>query len=231
MSVITAHSVKQRYKIPDYEAFKLLSDYGIPHLPYGFARTPEEAGKIAAEIGFPVALKVVSPNISHKTDVGGVVLNLLSTQEVVKEATNMLERIRARLSDAIIEGFLVQKMAKPGIEVIIGGLRDPVFGVILMFGLGGIFTEVFRDVTFRVWPITLEEALEMMREIKSKAVLQGYRGMQPVDVSSLADIVVKLGKLLEDHEEIESADLNPVIAYPNGAVVVDARFILSQQLH
>lgn len=215
-----------RSKVLDHEAFMLLQRYNIPHPPYGLARTPEEAGEIATKIGFPVVLKVVSPDISHKTDVGGVILGVNTPEEAVRGAELIFKNVRERVPTAQISGILVQKMAPKGVEVIIGGILDPVFGITLMFGLGGVFTEVFRDVTFRVWPITIDEAVEMINEIKSAVILRGFRGMPPVDIRSIADIIVKLGKILEDHPNIETADLNPVLAYPNGALAIDARFIL-----
>ncbi|MEM4481408.1 MAG: acetate--CoA ligase family protein [Desulfurococcaceae archaeon] len=213
-------------KLLEHEAFEILSKYNIPHPPYALARTPEEAGKVAAEIGFPVVLKIVSPDISHKTDVGGVILGVSGPEEAIKSAELIFKNVKERAPNARIEGVLVQKMAPKGLEVIVGGLVDPVFGITLMFGLGGVFTEVFKDVTFRVWPITIDDAVDMINEIKSSVVLKGFRGMPPVDIRSIADIIVKLGKILEDRPDIETADLNPVLAYPNGALAIDARFIL-----
>lgn len=216
-----------RYKLLEHEAFQLLEEYRIPYPPYGLAKTPEEAGELASKIGFPVVLKVVSPDISHKTDVGGVILGVSSVEEVVEGFEKILRNVKSKVPGARVDGVLVQKMIPRGVEVIVGGLRDYTFGVAVMFGLGGVFTEVFKDVTFRIWPFTLEEALEMVNEIRSAVILKGFRDAPPVDVYSIADIVVKLGKLLSEHTEIESADLNPVVAYPDRALVVDARFIMN----
>jgi len=218
----------KKFKLLEHEAFQLLEEYGIPYPPYGLARTPDDVKEIVPKIGFPVVLKIVSPDISHKTDVGGVILGVNSVEEAVKGFEEILNNVRTRAPYAHVEGVLVQKMVPRGLEVIIGGLRDGVFGTVLMFGLGGVFTEVLRDVTFRVWPITINEALEMLNDIKGSAILRGYRSVPPADLNSLADIIVKLGKLLDEHPEIESVDFNPVVAYPDQAVVVDARFILSQ---
>ncbi|MEM0470494.1 MAG: acetate--CoA ligase family protein [Desulfurococcaceae archaeon] len=215
-----------RYKLLEHEAFRLLEEYGIPYPPYGLAKTPEEAAELASKIGFPVVLKVVSPDISHKTDVGGVILGVSSVEEVVEGFEKIMKNVKSRVQDARVNGILVQKMVPRGVEVIVGGLRDYTFGVAVMFGLGGVFTEVFKDVTFRIWPFTLEEALEMVNEIRSATILKGFRDTPPVDVYSVADILVKLGKLLNEHSEIESADLNPVVVYPDRALVVDARFIV-----
>jgi acyl-CoA synthetase (NDP forming) len=215
-------------KLPDEEVFKLLEEYKIPYLPFIITKTPEEAATAAEKIGFPVVVKVISPDISHKSDVGGVIIGLNNTAEVTRAAQEVLEKVKARAPSARITGIMVQKMAKPGVEVIIGGLRDAIFNTTLMFGLGGIYTEILRDVSFRVWPITEEEAVEMIIEIRSRNILRGYRNTPPVDLKSLAEIILKLGRILEEHSEIQSADLNPVLAYPNGAVVVDARFIVRE---
>lgn len=225
---IPHHEVNKssRRKLLEHEAFELLAKYDIPFPPYGLAKTPIEAGELSEKIGFPVVLKVVSLDISHKTDVGGVILGVSSPEEAIKAFQEISENVRRKAPGARIEGVLVQKMVPKGLEVIIGGLRDPTFDVVVMFGLGGVFTEVLRDVTFRVWPFTKHDAMEMLNELRGSVLLRGFRGMPAVNEESIADIIVKFGKLLEDHPEIESADLNPVIAYPNGSLVVDARFIL-----
>jgi len=228
LKIFTQGLMSRLVKLPDDEAFKLLEKYSIPHPPHAIVKSPEEAGLAAEKLGFPVVIKVVSPDISHKSDVGGVVLGLNNTYEVVKAAREMLERVETRAPTARITGIMVQKMARPGVEVIIGGLRDPIFNITLMFGLGGVFTEILHDVSFRVWPITEREALEMITEIQSNQLLRGYRTTPPVDVKSLARIIVRLGEIFEDHLALHSADLNPVIAYSDGALVVDARFIVKE---
>lgn len=216
------------FKLLEHEAFELLRKYAIPYPPYGIAKHPSEAVKIAESIGYPVAMKIVSPDISHKTDVGGVVLGISTPDDVARAFEQIIKNVKFKVPEANIVGVLVQKMVPRGVEVIIGGIRDPVFGVVVMFGLGGIFTEVLKDVTFRIWPFSHVEALNMIEEIKSSILLKGFRGMPPVNTNSIADIVVKLGKLLEENPAIESADLNPVVAYPDGSLVVDARFILKE---
>lgn len=220
--------VGNKRKLLEHEAFTLLSRYNIPHPPYGLAKSREEALEIASGIGLPVALKIVSPDISHKTDVGGVILGVSSLREVAESYDKIIQNVKAKAPGARIEGILVQKMVENGVEVIIGGVRDPVFSTLIMFGLGGVFTEVLRDVTFRVWPITREEAYGMIHEVRSRSILEGYRGASAVDLDSIVDIILKLGKLLEENPWIESADLNPVKAYPNGSIVVDARFIIGE---
>ncbi len=215
-----------RKKLLEHEALEIVKAYGAPIAEAKLAKTVDEAVKAAEEIGYPVVLKIVSPDISHKSDVGGVIVGLNNGEEVRKAAEKILENVKKHAPSARITGLLVQHMAPRGLEVIIGGLRDNVFGPVVMFGLGGIFVEVLKDVSFRVAPITMDDALEMMKEIKSAKLLEGYRNQPPVDKKALAKIILAVAKLLEDNEEIDSIDLNPVIAYPDSAVVVDARVIL-----
>ncbi len=215
-----------RRKLLEHEALEIVKAYGAPIAEAKLAKDPEEAVKIADEIGYPVVLKIVSPDISHKSDVGGVIVGLKNHSQVLEAAKKIFENVRRNAPKARITGLLVQKMAPPGLEVIVGGLRDNVFGPVVMFGLGGIFVEVLKDVSFRIAPITEEDAYEMMKEIKSAKLLEGYRGQPPVDKKSLAKIIIAVAKLLEENEEVESIDLNPIIAYPDSAVVVDARVIL-----
>ncbi|MEM4827731.1 MAG: acetate--CoA ligase family protein, partial [Desulfurococcaceae archaeon] len=173
--------------------------------------------------------KIVSPDISHKTDIGGVILGIKNREEVMDSYRKIITNVKTMYPDARIAGVLVQKMVPKGVEVIVGGARDNVFGIVIMFGLGGVLTEVLRDVTFRVWPFTQEEAMDMIKEIKGVELLRGYRGLPPANINSVAEIVIKLGKLMEENPAIESADLNPVVAYPDKSLVVDARFILKQE--
>ena len=219
---------EERRKLLEHEALELIKAYGAPIADAGLAKTPEEAGELAEKMGFPVVLKVVSPDISHKSDVGGVIVGVNSKEEAIEASKKIIENVSKNVPSARITGILVQKMAKKGLEIIIGGLRDNIFGPVVMFGLGGIFVEVLKDVSFRVAPISYEDAYEMMKEIKSAKLLEGYRGQPPVDKKAIADIIIAVAKLLEENPEVDSVDLNPVIAYPDGAVVVDARVILKQ---
>jgi acyl-CoA synthetase (NDP forming) len=217
---------EKRRKLLEHEAFELVKAYGIPIPETTIAKTPEEAVEIAEKIGYPLVLKVVSPDISHKSDVGGVILNIRSRDEVLKAYKQIHENVSLKAPNARIVGILIQKMMPKGLEVIVGGLRDNIFGPVVMFGLGGIFVEVLRDVSFRIAPITEEDAYEMMNEIKAAKLLEGYRGQPPVDKKSIAKIIMSTAKLLEENPEIESIDLNPIMAYPDKAVVVDVRVIL-----
>ncbi|ABN70334.1 branched-chain acyl-CoA synthetase (ADP-forming) beta subunit / acetyl-CoA synthetase (ADP-forming) beta subunit [Staphylothermus marinus F1] len=217
---------EKRRKLLEHEAFEIIKAYNIPAPETAIARSLEEAIKIAEKIGYPLVLKIVSPDISHKSDVGGVILNIKSKEELIKAFNKIYENVSKNAPGARIVGVLIQKMAPKGLEVIIGGLRDNIFGPVVMFGLGGIFVEVLKDVSFRIAPLTEEDAFEMMSEIKASKLLEGYRGQPPVDKKSLAKIILSVSKLLEENPEIESIDLNPVMAYPDNAVVVDARIIL-----
>ncbi len=217
---------EKRNKLLEHEAYKLVEYYGIPVPRVGLAKNPEEAGEIAEKIGYPIVLKIVSPDITHKSDVGGVVLNLNSREEVVNAAEKIFKNVAEKVPNARIVGVLVQEMIPSGLEVIVGGLRDGIFGSVVMFGIGGIFVEVLRDVSFRIAPISEEDALEMIDEIKSSKILEGYRGQPPVDKKALAKIIVGVANLLEENPEIESIDLNPVMAYEKGARIADARVIV-----
>lgn len=227
---IIAKALKEnRVKLLEHEAIEIIKYYGAPVAETRLARTPEEAGEIAEKIGFPVVLKIVSPDISHKSDVGGVIVGVNSREEAVEKAKKILENVSRKAPNARISGILVQKQARPGLEVIVGGLRDNVFGPVVMFGLGGIFVEVLRDVSFRIAPVSEEEAIEMMKEIKASRILEGYRNTPPVDKKSIAKVIIAAAKLLEENPEVDSLDLNPVIAYSDGALVVDARVILKKE--
>ncbi|MEM4718223.1 MAG: acetate--CoA ligase family protein [Desulfurococcaceae archaeon] len=224
---IIASAIREnRFKLLEHEAFEIAKYYGIPTPNAVLVKSPEEALKLADEIGYPIALKVVSPDITHKSDVGGVKLDLLSKHDVARGVEEILANVPKKAPNARINGVIMYKMAPQGLEVIVGGIRDDIFGPTLMFGLGGIFVEVLRDVSFRIFPISIDDAIEMLNEIKSSKILNGFRGQPPVDKYAIADIIVKTANLLQENEEIESIDLNPVMAYPQGAIAVDVRVVL-----
>ncbi len=212
--------------LTEHEAKKVLSKYGIPVTQGSIAKSADEAFRIASSIGFPVAMKISSPDISHKSDVGGVVLNI--KKEDVKAAySDMITRIKKAVPGASIEGVLVQQMAPSGHEVIVGIKKDAQFGHALMFGLGGIFVEIYKDVSFRVTPIDKKEALEMISEIKGYPILKGIRGKKPADVDAVADVLVSVSELAQK-ENIVELDINPLIVGEKGAVAVDARAIVEK---
>jgi len=220
-----ARKEKRNYLL-EPEAKMVCMEYGIPVTRFKVAGTPEEAVKFAEGIGYPVVLKIVSPDIIHKFDVGGVLLNLKSPDEVKAAYENILKNIKRHKPDAKVLGVLVQEMAPTSTEVIVGATKDPQFGPALMFGLGGIFVEVLKDVTFRIAPITEQDAREMITEVKAYPILKGYRGQLPADIDAIVNILLNTSKLVMDHPEIKELDLNPIMVYEKGAKTVDARIIL-----
>ncbi|HEX2276602.1 MAG TPA: acetate--CoA ligase family protein [Candidatus Tectomicrobia bacterium] len=217
----------KRQLLTEVAAKELLNAEGIPVVPTRLARSAGEAVRLAKSLGLPVALKVVSPDIVHKSDVGGVRLHLTSLAQVSKAYGEIAAGARARIPDAPIEGVSVQSMATPGIEVVAGLTRDRTFGPVVMFGLGGIFVEILNDVAFRVVPLQPKDARAMIREVRGFPVLQGARGAAPVDLAALEGILLKLSSLAERRPEIHEIDVNPVFVYPTGALAVDARVLLS----
>ena len=201
-------------------------EYQIPVTTFKLAKSEEEAVGLAEEIGFPVVLKIVSPDIIHKSDAGGVKVNLKNVEEVRSAYGKILENAEKYNAAARIVGVLVQEMAPQSTEVIVGAVKDPQFGQTLMFGLGGIFVELLKDVTFRVAPITREDAEEMIRKVKAYPLLRGYRNTPAADVNAIVDVLLNTSRLVMDYPEIKELDLNPVMAYEKGAKTVDARIIL-----
>jgi acetyltransferase len=210
------------------EAMELLSAYGIPVAKGGVAKTAEEARKIAEEIGKPVAIKILSPEITHKTEVGGVRLSV-PPQEADRVAWELLNAFRKTFPGIPMDGVYVQEMLPPGREVILGMVRDPTFGPLLMFGLGGIYVEVLRDVAFGVAPLSREEAEEMVRLIRGAKILLGVRGQPPVDLAGLVDLILRLSQMSVENPEILELDLNPVMCYPERVVTVDVRVTIAEE--
>jgi acetyl-CoA synthetase (ADP-forming) len=223
----TAGAMPERKLLSEVAAKELLASYGIPVVPTALARSPAEAVRLSKQLGLPVVLKVASPDIVHKSDVGGVRLNVTSMSQVSKAYGEIMARVRAHLPQAVVEGVTVQTMAKPGIEVVAGLTSDRTFGPVVMFGLGGVFVEVLNDVAFRVVPLRPKDARAMMREIRGFAMLQGYRGTPPVALQALEDILLRLSTLAEQRPDLSEVDLNPILAYPEGALAVDARILLA----
>ncbi len=218
-----------RYAIGDSEAWDILTAYGLAIPKSALAKTPQEAVEIAAGLGFPVVLKIASPDILHKTDVGGVKVGLQTPDQVRDAYDLMIYRTEKYLPEAEIWGCQVQEMAPPGgLEVLIGMNRDPQFGPLLTFGLGGIYVEALKDVTFRVAPFTRLDAQAMLKEIRSKALLDGVRGNPPVDKEAIVDTLLRMGQLVQDFPEIAEFDINPLIVYPQdqGAIAIDMRLVL-----
>ncbi len=228
-TLLSRFKLERRVNLLGYEAFQILSAYNIPTVSCRLARTPEEAVKIAEEIGYPVVVKVSSPEILHKTDVGGVKLNLNSPSEVADAFEEVVSNTRKYMPRANIYGVEVSKMVARGMEVIVGMHRDPQFGPLIMFGLGGIYVDFIRDVSFRVAPLSTEEALDMIKETRSYTLLRGVRGGGPSDIESLVDVIVRVGLLSTEFREIADMDLNPIFVYEKGkgCIAVDAKITLS----
>jgi acetyl-CoA synthetase (ADP-forming) len=226
-SNLFAKACKEKRKfLLEPEAKAVCMRYGIPVTNFKVAKNGADAVKFAGEIGYPVVLKIVSPDIVHKSDVGGVIVNLKTAKEVRDAYKQILENVKKHNANTKIVGVLVQEMAPSSTEVIVGAIKDPQFGPAIMFGLGGIFVEVLKDVTFRIAPITEEEAREMITEVKAYPLLKGYRNTPPADISAIVKILLSTSKLVMEHKEIKELDLNPVIVYEKGAKTVDARIIL-----
>lgn len=215
-----------RTRLTEIESKELLKEAGIPVIEAELATTKGEAISLSKKIGFPVVLKVSSHDITHKSDVGGVKLGLTNATQVGGAYNEILSSVKRKSPQARIQGISVQKMARSGVEVILGMIKDDQFGPVLMFGLGGILVEVLKDISFRIVPVTKKEAGEMIREIKGYRVLEGYRGQEPADISSLEELIVKVSDFVDKYPQIKELDLNPVFAYKRGSIVVDARIIL-----
>ncbi len=215
-----------RSLLTEIEAKELLKQAGVNVVDTKLATSREEAISISQQLGFPVALKIASADVVHKSDAGGVKLGLKTATQAGKAYDDIMKAIKKQYPEAKIEGVSVQKMARPGVEVIIGMSKDAQFGPVLMFGLGGILVEILKDVSFRIVPLVRRDAREMVREIKGYPLLEGYRGQEPVDVANLEELILKVSDFVEQHPEVAELDLNPVIAYSDGAVAVDARVIL-----
>jgi acyl-CoA synthetase (NDP forming) len=208
------------------EAETICRYHGIPLPESCLSTTAEEARRHAEELGFPVVLKVISPDIVHKTEAGGVLIGLRKSDEVTKGFRKIVANAKKYKSDANVLGILVQRMAPAGIEVIVGAFRDVQFGTAVLFGIGGVFVEIFKDVIFSLAPLGNLEASRMVRSIKAYPLLKGYRNMQAADEGAIVDILLKTSEMMATHPEIDQIDLNPVIAVELGATAVDVRILL-----
>ena len=218
--------IKSQNLLTEVESKELLKKAGIPVVEAKLARSKKEAISMGKEMGFPVVLKISSPDVVHKSDSGGVKLGLANATQVGKAYTEIISSVKQAYPEAQIEGVSVQPMAPSGVEVIVGMSKDPQFGPVLMFGLGGILVEVLKDVSFRIVPVTERDAREMIREIKGYPILEGYRGQKPASIPALEKLIVKVSQFVEKNPQIKELDLNPIFAYPDKAVAVDARIIL-----
>ena len=217
---------KGQNALTEVESKELLKRAGIPVVATKLARSKREALSISKEMGFPVVLKICSHDVVHKTDSGGVRLGLANAAQVGRAYSEIASSVTQAYPEARIQGVSVQPMAPPAVEVIVGMSKDSQFGPVLMFGLGGILVEVLKDVSFRIVPVSERDVGEMVREIKGYPILKGYRGQKPASIPALEKLIVKVSQFVEKNPQIEELDLNPVFAYPDKAVAVDARIIL-----
>ena len=220
---------EDRTVLTEIESKQVLATAGIRVAEATLATSADKAAEAAAKAGFPVVLKIVSPDVTHKSDVGGVKVGLEDEAAVRAAYDDIVAAVKERQPKARIEGVAVQAMARPGTEVIVGMSKDPQFGPVLMFGLGGIFVEVLKDVSFRIVPLEERDAREMIDEIKGRAILDGVRGGEPADIGALAGLLLQLSAFAEANPQVEELDLNPVIAYKDGCIAVDARIVVSTE--
>lgn len=226
--IIAGAKNDKRNFLPEPEAHEVLRAYGFPIPEHRLAKSEKECIGYAKEIGYPVVLKIVSPDILHKVDVGGVKINICNEEQLKKDYNEILKSVKKMKPKANIWGIFVQQMAKKGKETIIGMNRDPHFGPMLMFGMGGVYVEVLKDVTFRIAPIRELSARHMIQNIRAYKILEGVRGEKPSDIDTIAECLQRLSQLVTDFEEIVELDINPLIVYSKGkgAKVVDARILI-----
>lgn len=217
---------KQGREVLTYEESRKIIDLaGLQLNKMALATNAEESIEKAREVGYPIALKIVSEDVIHKSDAGGVKIGIKSDEELKKSYENMMVSIKKHYPTAKVEGVSIEEMVE-GTEVLIGSMTDSQFGKMIALGIGGIFTELYKDVTFRLIPITKEDVKEMINEIKGKKLFEGFRGFPPVKKEKLINLMLKISKLVEENPIIKEMDLNPVVATEKGLITIDARIIL-----
>jgi acetyl-CoA synthetase (ADP-forming) len=227
--IIEQALIERRSSLLIDEAQRICNLHHIPTPKFSVASNVDEAVKKASEIGYPVVLKVISPQIIHKTDIGGVILNVGNEKELQAQYDKLLTETKNREPSAPISGVLVEEMMPSSTEVVVGGVRDSQFGPTVMFGVGGIFTEVYDDVVFRVAPIDRIDALNMIHGLRGSKILEGIRGKSPLDLDSIVNVLTNVSDLMTKHDVIDQLDLNPVIVYPDKVCAVDSRIIITER--
>jgi len=217
---------KEKRPLLETEAKELLREYGIPVPDFKLIKSEDEITELAKEIDFPIVMKIVSPDIIHKTDAGGVKLNIKDETEARLAYQEIISKAKKYNKNAKISGVIVYSMVPQGTEIIIGMMKDPHFGPVIMFGLGGIFVEVLKDISFRILPIEERDAGEIINEIKGYEILKGTRGEASKDIEAIKILLMKISKLTMENPEINEIDLNPIFVFEKGIQVVDARMIL-----
>ncbi len=217
---------KEKRPLLETEAKELLKEYGIPVPDFKLIKSEDEITGLAKEINFPIVMKIVSPDIIHKTDAGGVKVGIKDEKKAESAYQEIIFEAKKYNKEARIEGVIVYSMVPQGTEIIIGMMKDPHFGPVVMFGLGGIFVEILKDISFRILPIVERDAREMITEIKGYKILKGARGNPPRDIQAIEKVLMKVSKLTKENPEINEIDLNPIFVFEKGIQVVDARMIL-----
>jgi len=217
---------KEKRSLLETEAKELLKEYKIPVPNFKLIKSENEIIGLAKEINFPIVMKIVSPDIIHKTDAGGVKVGIKDEKEAELAYQEIISKVKKYNKEAKIEGVIVYPMVLQGTEIIIGMMKDPHFGPVVMFGLGGIFVEVLKDISFRILPIEERDAGEMITGIKGYEILKGARGNPPRDIQAIKEVLLKVSKLTTENPEINEIDLNPIFVFEKGLQVVDARMIL-----
>jgi len=226
MHTIIQKAKKEKRSLLETEAKKLLKEYGIPVPDFKLIKSEEEITGLSKEINFPIVMKIVSPDIIHKTDAGGVKIGIKTEKETRVAYQKIIFNAKKYNKKVKISGVIVYPMVPQGTEVIIGMMKDPHFGPVIMFGLGGIFVEVLKDISFRILPIEEKDAREMITEIRGYEILKGARGKPPLDIQAVEVVLMKVSKLTMENPEINEIDLNPIFVFEKGLQVVDARMIL-----
>ncbi|PKP55069.1 acetyl-CoA synthetase [Candidatus Atribacteria bacterium HGW-Atribacteria-1] len=226
MHKIIQKAKKEKRSLLETEAKELLREYGIPVPDFKLIKSEEEIIGLAKVINFPITMKIASPDIIHKTDAGGVKINIKDEKEAKLAYQEIISKAKKYNKKARISGVIVYTMVPQGTEIIIGMMKDPHFGPVIMFGLGGIFVEILKDISFRVLPIEERDAREMIAEIKGYEILKGARGNPPRDIQVIKEVLMKVSKLTTENPEINEIDLNPVFVFEKGLQVIDARMIL-----
>lgn len=226
MHRLIENAKREHRSLLETEAKELLQDYGIAVPTFKLIQSESEISTIKEYIDYPIVMKIVSPDIIHKSEAGGVKVNIKDEMAAYKAYQEIIAGAKAYNSEADIHGIIAYRMCPESTEVIIGMLQDPHFGPVIMFGLGGIFVEVLKDISFRILPIKERDAEEMISEIKGYQILKGIRGEAPRDISAIKEVLLKLSKLVMENPEIQEIDLNPILVYEKGIQIVDARMIL-----
>ena len=226
MHRIIQKAKKEKRSLLETEAKELLREYGIPVPDFKLIKSEEEIIGLAKEINFPIVMKIVSPDIIHKTDTGGVKINIKDEKEAKLAYQEIIFKTKKYNKEARIEGVIVYSIVPQETEIIVGMMKDPHFGPVIMFGLGGIFVEVLKDISFRVLPIEERDAREMITEIRGYEILKGARGNPPRDIQAIKEVLMKVSQLTMENPEINEIDLNPIFVFEKGLQIVDARMIL-----